>query len=343
MVVTDPQTGEVIAIIGGKQTRYQGFNRALDAIRPIGSLIKPAVYLAALEQGYTLVSELDDSPYSLTMKDGQVWNPANFDHKSHENVQLHTALTKSYNLSTARLGMSIGLDAVIDTLRHLGVSKPVKPYPSLLLGAQGLSPLELAGMYQTMAANGFQIPLRSIRMVTDHSGQELSRYPFQLKQTIDPNSIHLLQYILQEVARAGTARSIYNHLPANINVAGKTGTSNEQRDSWFAGFTGNRLAVVWLGRDDNAPLPFTGSGGALQAWTSYMKTETLDSFIAATPEDIEYLWIDQQSGKLSAEICSGAQQIPFLSGTGPTLSVDCAVGQNTKPVSKSVNWLKQWF
>ena len=347
MVVSEPQTGEVIAIIGGRETRYQGFNRALDALRPIGSLVKPAVYLTALEQGYTLISQIDDSPFSLTMKDGQVWAPENFEHQSHGNVPLHTALAHSYNLSTARLGMTLGLDKVINTLQRLGVTRPLKAYPSLLLGAQGLPPVEVAAMYQTIAANGFQMPLRSIRMVTDSSGQELSRYPFQLQQTISSNSIHLLQYILQETARSGTARSIYQQLPANMNVAGKTGTSDDQRDSWFAGFSGNRLAVVWLGLDNNASLPFTGSGGALKAWTSYMATETLEPFIAAAPESIEYLWIDQQSNQLSAENCLGAQQIPFLLGTGPTIAVDCVdkgrSNQNSDPISQSFNWIKQLF
>lgn len=347
MVVTEPQTGEVIAIVGGRETRYQGFNRALDALRPIGSLVKPAVYLTAIEQGYTLISELDDSPYSLTMQDGQVWRPENFEHQSHGMVPLHEALAHSYNLSTARLGMNLGLDKVINTLQRLGVTRPMNAYPSLLLGAQGLSSLEVATMYQTIAANGFQMPLRSIRMVTDNSGKELSRYPFQLKQTIGNNSIHLLQYILQETARVGTARSIYQHLPANINAAGKTGTSDQQRDSWFAGFTGNRLAIVWLGQDNNASLPFTGASGALQAWIAYMKTEILEPFVAAAPEGIEYLWIDQQSGQLSSEQCAGAQQIPFLLGTGPSLTVDCVNNVNAQqqdnPVSKSIDWVKQFF
>ena len=342
VVVTEPQTGEVIAIVGGRQTRYQGFNRALDAVRPIGSLVKPAVYLTAIEQGYTLISEVDDSPYTLTMTDGQVWSPENFNHQSHGMVPLHQAIAHSYNLATARLGMDLGLDKVINTLQRLGVTRPMNAYPSLLLGAQGLSPMEVATMYQTIAANGFQMPLRSIRMVTDNAGQELSSYPFQLKQTISSNSIHLLQYMMQETARIGTARSIYQHLPANINIAGKTGTSDQQRDSWFAGFTGNRLAIVWLGQDDNASLPFTGSSGALQAWIAYMATETLEPFVAASPEGIEYLWIDQSSGQLSAEHCAGAQQIPFLLGTGPTLAVDC-VGQYNDPVSQSINWVKQLF
>jgi len=342
MVVAEPQTGEIISIIGGRNTRYQGFNRALDAIRPIGSLIKPAVYLTALSHDYTLTSELDDSPYQITMRDGQIWQPNNFDHQSHGLVPLHTALSHSYNLSTARLGMALGLDRVIDTLRKLGVTRPVDPYPSLLLGAQGMSLVEVATMYQTIAANGFQMPLRAIRMVTDSTGNELSRYPFQLKQTIDADAIHLLQYALQETARLGTARSIYYTLPADINVAGKTGTSNDQRDSWFAGFSGNRLAVTWLGRDDNAPLPFTGSGGALKAWINYMSSEQLESFNSVAPDNLIYQWVNSSNGLLSNENCPNAIQVPFIIGTEPIESDGCAA-TNNDPVSRSLDWIKQWF
>ena len=343
MIVTDPQTGEVIAVIGGRQTRYRGFNRALDTQRPIGSLVKPAVYLTAIEQGYNLVTELDDSPFELDMPNGTTWQPENFDLKSRDYVQLHQALAHSYNLSTARLGMSLGLDNVIDTLKRLGVERPLAPYPSLLLGAQGLSPLEVAKMYQTMASNGFQMPLRAIRRVTDSTGDELSRYPFELEQTIDNNSIHLLQYMLQETTRAGTARSIYDSMPEDINVAGKTGTSDLQRDSWFAGFAGNRLAVVWLGQDNNMPLPITGSSGALRAWTSYMVNETLEPFIAATPENVEYLWIDQQTGMLSDKGCFGAQQLPFLSGNSPTERSECGIRKKNDAMPVVDRWINRLF
>ena len=225
MVVTDPQTGEVLALIGDRNTRYQGFNRALDASRPIGSLVKPAVYLTALEQGYTLISELDDSPFSLTLPNQQTWSPKNYDGQPHGLVPMHEALTHSYNLSTAQLGMELGVEKVIDTLKRLGVDRPMDAYPSLLLGAQSLSTLEVASMYQTIAATGFQIPPRTIRTVTDSAGEPLSSYPFQLQKSIDEKPMFLLQYNLQQVTRSGTGRSIYQQLPININTAGKTGTS----------------------------------------------------------------------------------------------------------------------
>lgn len=345
MVVTDPQTGEVMAVIGDRNTRYKGFNRALDSQRPIGSLVKPAVYLTALERGYTLSTLLDDSPYSLTLANGQTWKPQNFDKRSHSNVTLIEGLAHSYNITTARLGMEIGLDNVIDTLVRLGVRRKLDPYPSLLLGAQGLSPLEVATMYQTIAANGFQMPPRAIRTVTDKAGSELSSYPFQLKQTVEADDIFLLQTAMQDVTHRGTASSIYRSLPGSINVAGKTGTSDEQRDSWFAGFAANRLAVVWLGQDDNSPLPFTGSGGALRAWTRFMAEQPLQSFENPTPENIEWQWVDEDNGKLSAEQCDGARKLPFIRGTAPDIASECYRQPDSRedPFSRSIDWIKDWF
>jgi penicillin-binding protein 1B len=345
MVVTDPQTGEVLAVIGDRNTRYKGFNRALDALRPIGSLAKPAVYLTALEQGYSLSTQLDDSPYVLDLPNGQSWQPQNFDKQSHPDVTLIDSLAQSYNISTARLGMEVGLDNVIDTMVRLGVKRRLDAYPSLLLGAQGLSALEVATMYQTIAANGFQMPLRVIRTVTDSHGEALSSYPFQLKQTINADDIYLLQTAMQQVARSGTARSIYQSLPGSINVAGKTGTSDEQRDSWFAGFSGNRLAVVWLGLDDNSPLPFTGSGGALRVWKQFMSTQNLESFHAPKPENIEWIWVDRDNGKLSAEHCENARQLPFVKGTAPELFAACSAkpGEANDPITRSIDWIKDWF
>ena len=346
MVVTDPQTGEVLALIGDRNTRYQGFNRALDAMRPIGSLVKPAIYLTAFEQGYTLISELDDSSFSLTLPNQQTWTPKNFDGKTYGQIPLHTALTNSYNLSTAQLGMELGVDNVIETLKRLGVERKLDAYPSLLLGAQSLSTLEVAAMYQTIAATGFQIPPRTIRTVTDSVGEPLSSYPFQLQQSIDEKPMFLLQYNLQQVTRNGTARSIYQQLPMNINTAGKTGTSDQQRDSWFAGFTGNRLAVVWLGLDDNSPMPITGSNGALRAWTRFIAQEPLQSYEPAMPEGIEMLWIDPLSGKLADGLCENATQIPFISGTQPTETAACAMPEETfieNPIKRSIDWVKDIF
>ncbi len=347
MVVTDPQTGEVISIIGGTSTRYQGFNRATDAVRQVGSLIKPAVYLTALQQGYSLASMLSDQPVAIDTPGSKLWRPRNFDKKSHGTVPLYLALAKSYNLSTARLGMSVGLDAVIDTVHKLGVSRKMPKYPSLLLGAQGMTALEVATMYQTIAANGFLMPMRAIRSVTDKDGNELSRYPFKINQVIDAQSIYQLQYAMQQVVKQGTARYLNSKIPSQMNLAGKTGTSNDQRDSWFAGFSGNKLAVVWLGRDNNSALPFTGSSGALRIWSRYMQSEALQPFESVVPEGIEFASVDPKSGYSIDPSCDNARRMPFRSNAIPSFVSNCGGAGTTpsvsKPVKKTSNWLERLF
>jgi len=323
MVVTDPQTGEVLSVIGGKSARYNGFNRAIDAVRPIGSLIKPAVYLSALQQGYTLASMIKDEKVSIPIKGAKDWQPQNFDKKSHGSIPLYLALAKSYNLSTVKIGMDVGLDKVIKTIGKLGVERDIKKYPSLLLGAQGMSPLEVTKMYQTIAANGFLMPVRAIRSVTDSDGNELSRYPFKVSQVIDPQSIYQLQYAMQQVVKIGTARYTNSQISSKMGLAGKTGTTNDQRDSWFAGFSANRLAVVWLGKDDNSSLPFTGSSGALRVWVDYMKTERLLPIDTIIPEGIEFSTIDSKSGYSVPQYCEDALKIPFRSGRSPQLLDNC--------------------
>lgn len=352
MVVTDPQTGEVLAVIGDRNTRNQGFNRALDAMRPIGSLVKPAIYLKAFEEGYTLISDLDDSPYSLSLPNQPAWEPQNFDRQSHGNVSLQQALTQSYNIATARLGMTLGLDPVIETLQRLGVERRLDPYPSLLLGAQSLSALEVATLYQTIAANGFQIPPRTIRTVSDSEGNALSSYPFDLKQSIDAKAIYLLQTAMIETTQTGTARSLSQQLPNTMVAAGKTGTSNDQRDSWFAGFTGNRLAVVWLGLDDNTSLPFTGAGGALRVWSNYINAEPLQPFQPTRPDGVAHFWVDPLLATRADDSCIGAVELPFIIGTEPDIWANCAeqpgsisqpISEPANPIERSVDWIRGLF
>jgi penicillin-binding protein 1B len=339
MVVSNPLSGEVLAIVGGRNTRYQGFNRALDTLRPVGSLIKPVVYLAALEGDYTLASIIEDEPLEVKLPNGDVWQPQNYSRTSHGPVPLHTALAHSYNQSSARLGLEIGTAKVVDMLRRLGLQRDVDEYPSMLLGSTALSPLEVAQLYQTIAGNGYQVPMRAIRMVTDSNNEELSRYPYNILQTVASGPVHLIQYGLQEVVREGTARSVYNRLPQDLIVAGKTGTTNDQRDSWFAGFAGDRLAVVWLGLDDNKPLPLTGSSGALRVWTEFMAQTRPQPFMAERPDTIKYHWVEDSTGLMSGEGCEGARELPFIEGTEPKESSGC--GDNV--ISNPLDLLKRWF
>ena len=342
MLVANPETGELQAVIGGRQSRFAGFNRALDAQRPIGSLIKPAVYLTALERPsqFTLTSWVEDAPLSIKGQDGQVWKPQNYDRQSHGRIFLYQGLAHSYNLSTARLGMAVGVPTVLKTLQRLGVEQDWPAYPSMLLGAGSLSPLQVAGMYQTLANGGFNTPLRAIRSVLTAEGQPLGRYPFQIQQRFDPGAIYLTQTAMQRVMSEGTGRSVYNQLPRSLNLAGKTGTSNDSRDSWFAGFSQDVLAVVWLGRDDNGKTPLTGATGALQVWTRFMKKTDPLPLNPPQPENVVRAWVDSYTGQGSAANCPGAVQMPYIRGSEPTPGNPCGAAGAAGQV---MDWIKGWL
>jgi len=342
VLVTSPESGEVQALIGSRQPRFAGFNRALDAVRPIGSLIKPAVYLTALERPsqYTLTSWLSDTPFSVKGQDGQVWKPQNYDRQAHGNVFLYQALANSYNLSTAKLGLALGVPTVLKTLERLGVSREFPAYPSMLLGAASLTPLEVAGMYQTLANGGFNTPLRGIRSVLTAEGEPLKRYPFQIQQRFDPGAIYLVQNAMQRVMREGTGRSVYSQLPASLNLAGKTGTSNDSRDSWFAGFSQDLLTVVWMGRDDNGKTPLTGATGALQVWTGFMRKADPLPLDMPLPDNVIQAWIDPLTGEGSDPSCSQARQMPYIRGSEPAPGSACGA---PAPAAEVMDWVRGWL
>lgn len=325
-VVVRVGTGEVLALAGSRTREFAGFNRALDARRGIGSTAKPAVYLAALEQPgrFTLGTIIDDAPVAIRAG-GKPWSPDNFDHISHGPVPLYLALSQSYNQATARLGLEVGVDRVADVFRRLGYEGPLEAVPSLLLGGVSMTPFELTGIYHTIAADGFRTPLRAIASVGDADRQLLAHYPFEVEQRFRSRDIFLLQYGLQQVMREGTGAGA--RLPGGPALAGKTGTTNDQRDSWFAGFSGNYLTVVWVGRDDNKPMPLTGASGALRIWTAIM-SGLEHRALPEPPEDVTLAWYDPATGAGSGPHCPGARQLPFASGSEPAQE-DCGVGART--------------
>jgi len=344
MVVTNPETGEIQAMIGSRQSSFAGFNRALDAVRPVGSLIKPAVYLTALEKPsqYTLTSWLSDEAFSVKGADGQVWTPKNFERRSHGTIFLYQALAHSYNLATARLGLEVGVPNVLKTLGRLGVTREFPAFPSMLLGAASMTPMDIATMYQTLANGGFNTPMRGIRSVLTAEGQPLKRYPFQIQQRFDAGSIYLIQAAMQRVMREGTGSGVYNVLPKTLTLAGKTGTSNDSRDSWFAGFGQDLLAVVWLGRDDNGKTPFTGASGALQVWTSFMRKADPLPLDMPQPDNVVQAWVDPHTGQGSDANCPGAVQMPYIRGSEPVPGASCG-GVAPAPATEVMDWVKGWL
>jgi len=326
-VVTRTANGEVVALLGGRQPRSTGFNRALDARRPAGSLLKPAVYLAALEQPerYTLATLVDDSPLRVAGPDGSVWAPRNFDRTSHGEVALHRALANSWNQATARLGMELGVPVVENMLRRLGLRQEVPRVPSLVLGAGEYSPLMMARIYQTIAVDGTRTPLRSIRAIVNRDGEVLRSNFTEYERAVDPRAAHLLRYALREVVREGTGRGVYRYLDEGFHVAGKTGTTNDGRDSWFAGFSGDLLAVAWIGRDNNDATGLTGSSGALRVWASFMAEAAERPLYYRMPAGVELHWVDDRRNQRTGEGCDNARLLPFYAGSEPRSATGCSV------------------
>lgn len=340
-VVTSVDNGEVIAMVGDRNVGFSGFNRALDAKRPIGSLAKPAVFLTALKQPqqYTLASILKDQPFTATTADGQQWSPKNFDNVSHGDVPLYLAFANSYNQATARLGLELGLPKVVDTFEAFGFEDPVAALPSTLLGAVSLSPYEVAKMYQVLAADGFKAPLKVIRTVTDNKGEVLDSYPLDVEQVFEHEAVYLTDYAMQLAAREGTGRWLNQVIPGHIPVFGKTGTSNQQRDSWFAGVVGNYMAVSWIGRDDNKPTKLTGSTGALRLWGDFMSSLDVASEDRVVPEGVSFHWIDNHTGTRTDENCPTARLLPFIDGSAPQSYEACSVTpENQSILEKFLKW-----
>jgi penicillin-binding protein 1B len=339
VIITAPDQGDVLALVGDKSPRSAGFNRALDAQRPIGSLAKPAVVLAALQQPkkFHLGSQVTDGPFEVRMEGGQVWQPKNFDNQSLGAMSITDALAQSRNQAIARLGLDAGLGEVIRTFQKLGVQSRIPPYPSIFLGSLNLSPFETAVMYQTIATGGQRTPLRAITDVLDRHGQALARYPVRPEQVIDPEVAYLLQWALRQAMTQGTGRYAVSQLPEKLVVAGKTGTSDGQRDAWFAGFSGSHLALVWLGRDDNGDSGFTGSSGPLRIWTGIMASLPQRPMRLAPPAGVELVWLDREGIRRSARGCDGAREYPMLAASVPQESSTCGKVQSVP------GGVKRWF
>ena len=353
-IIVSVDGGEVLAVVGGRDPQFAGFDRALDAVRHIGSLVKPAVYLTAISHydKFTLATLLDDSEFKIDMPNGDVWEPQNFDKKSHGMVPLYLAMANSYNQSTARLGMEIGVDNVVSTLHKLGIQRDLNPFPSLLLGATALSPLEVTQMYHTLASGGFRTPLRSIRAVLTADGHPLTRYPLSVEKVFTDDEMYLIQAIMKEVAKSGTARAVYQFVPPDSGIAGKTGTSNDLRDSWFAGFSSDKLGVIWVGMDDNSSVGLTGSAGALRVWGDIMHTIGVAPKLDIMPENVAMYPIDTETYRLANSGCADIVELPFIKGSQPPLApcaggdpvADAASGEsgdNSQATKKS--WFKGLF
>ena len=321
-IFVQSSTGAVLSLAGDRNAKYVGFNRALHARRPIGSLVKPFVYYTALTdpQQYSLVSRVSDGDIAVKQADGSYWRPDNYDGRNHGRVSLLEALARSYNRATVRLGREVGLERVIATIKKAGISNGIEPFPALLLGSLELTPLQVSQMYQTLANGGFFVPVNSIREVLDNNGKAVKRYALDVRQALQPEAAFLTGFMLVQAVNHGTGRGLKRIIPEQLPLAGKTGTTNDLRDSWFAGFSDDVTGVVWLGRDDNQPTRFTGASGAMRIWGNIVKRQGIRRIELLPPPGIGSL--DGVNISFAGD-CISFSHIPYVSGARPVQVDTC--------------------
>ncbi|HEX4675448.1 MAG TPA: penicillin-binding protein 1B [Steroidobacteraceae bacterium] len=343
VVVTSPQSGEVIAIVGSRNVGYDGFNRALDARRAMGSLVKPFIYLTALETGrYNAATIVQDAPVAIKLANGTVWRPENFTKQTYGPVPLVRALAESLNQATVGVGMDVGLSKVTETLKRFGIERPPAQVPSMLLGAIDITPMEVAQLYNGLANGGFRSSLRAVRAVISADSKPLKAFPLEVTPVASPDVVYEVDRMMEQVMEKGTGRGARAVLPPNLVVAGKSGTSSDYHDNWFAGFSGSHLAVVWVGYDDNLPTGFTGSSGALPVWARMMAGLGTTSWDAPMPESLAETWIDYGSGLRVDKECSDKDAVPIAVPVGIELPLkpECPGSKTPSIIERAGEWIR---
>ena len=339
LVMTDVHNGEVVAMVGSRSFAEHGFNRAVEAQRPVGSLLKPFVYLLALAQPgkYSLASWVDDAPVTVSLGRNKKWNPGNSDGRSHGSVRLIDALAQSYNQATVRVGMQVDPERIADLIRTLAGIEADKN-PSLILGAVDQSPYAMAQLYQFLASGGEIQPLHAVRGVLDPNGKALNRYDTAPAPAQEGDAIaaRLVTTALQHAVTSGTGRQLMGDGLGRLQPAGKTGTSNDSRDSWFAGYTGDHLAVVWVGNDQNQPTGLYGATGAMRVWSGIF------SRLPSAPLEVGSKGVDWQwvLGSNSTDpSCPGARRFAFVAGFAPPYTPCVAA----PPAEEEGGGWRDWF
>jgi penicillin-binding protein 1B len=325
IVVIKPQTGEIKAMAGGRDYQKSQFNRVIQARRQPGSIFKPFVYLAALIYGsedgeirFTPATLVEDSPFTWSYE-GQEWVPENYKEEYYGLVTFRKALEKSLNSATARIASEVGIKKVREIAYRLGLQGPLPLLPSLALGAVEVTPFEIARAFSTLANNGVRTNPLAVKQVMNQRGQVLEKRDVQVKKVITPRVAYLMNHLLKGVLDRGTGRGVRRrgfYRPA----AGKTGTTNDTRDAWFAGYTPDLLAVVWVGFDQQSELGLTGAQAALPIWTEFMKKATAGNPVTDfnQPSGIEFIDVDPLSGYRATPNCPRVVREVFLKSEAPT-------------------------
>ena len=324
MIVADYHLGEIRAVVGGLQTEYAGFNRALMSKRQIGSLVKPSIYLTALmnPEQFRLNTPIQNQPITIHIKGSQPWQPRNYDRKYSGSVMLMDALARSLNIPTVNIGMKVGLSKVIDTQKAMGWDNVTIPkVPATLLGSYSISPYDVTKLYQTIANQGGKIELSTIQSITDRQGNIIYEHNTVPDQVVPREAAYQTLYAMQQTVERGTARSLQNDY-ADLRLAGKTGTTNDARDTWFVGIDGKNVSTIWLGRDDNGETKLTGASGALQIYKDYLNRVVIEKLKLGQPSTIKWVGINAY-GSWS---CGSSRTIPVWANKDQNF---CASAQTT--------------
>lgn len=324
IIVLKPQTGEIKAMVGGREYGKSQFNRIFQSRRQPGSVFKPFVYLAALMYGgdngkrFTPVTMVDDSQFTWDYE-GQTWQPANYRGEYFGTVTLQTALERSLNSATARVARDVGIRHVREIAYRLGIQSPLPVYPSVALGAAEVTPLEVAVAFSALANGGVRTQPLAVKQVIDDEARVLEKRDIQVEKVITPQLAFMMNYMMKGVLDRGTAR-VARQLGFTRPAAGKTGTTNDTKDAWFVGYTPELLAVVWVGFDNGTKLGLSGAQAAVPIWTDFMKKATAGTSVTdfAPPQGIKLVDIDPLSGGRATPNCPTVIQEAFLEGEEPT-------------------------
>jgi penicillin-binding protein 1B len=322
LIVLDTATGQVRALVGGRDYRLSQFNRAVLARRQPGSAFKPFVFLAALtprQDGprFTAASLIEDAPITIVV-DGKPWSPKDYDDRYQGPVTVRRALEGSLNTATVRLAQAVGLATVVETARKLGVEGDLKPVPALALGVFETTPLDLARAYLPLANGGLAPSGGGVDAVTDDGGRAIWSASRETRPVIGAAEAYLMTSLLEGVINSGTGAAA-RALGVPGEVAGKTGTTNDGRDAWFVGYASNLLALVWVGFDDAVPTGLSGAEGALPIWSEFMR-QALDVYPGGAfpePPGITHVKIDATNGRQATAFCPVVVSEVFLAGTEP--------------------------
>ena len=338
LIAMRPQTGEILALVGGRDYGGSQWNRCIQARRPVGSIFKPFVYVAALDPAYgpllTLTDTLEDTPLEIpTLESEEPWRPQNYDHEFRGTVKVREALERSLNVPAARLAQRVGIPRVAETARRLGLTSSLPEVPSLALGTAEVAPLEVAVAYSTLANGGRKPTPRTFVDLVETDGVVREVRPLEgAERVLDPAVAVLAVSLLEGVVDRGTAARV-RRAGMLGPIAGKTGTTDDEHDLWFVGFTPELVAVVWVGFDGPAPVGLPSSAGALPIWIDFM-TEILGKRVRGLfprPNSVEVVSVDPRTGARALSACPRRESEIFIRGTAPTRTCPESLDSDEQP------------